>query len=340
MTFLCRRAPTLLRWCVALPGRSVAPALATIVLLLGAAPAHALDGGAVAPSAPLSGGSEYGVSIASAALRPVVTALSVPSTLTPGRPPRVTLRIDEPHVGTVSLQVAIHNLATRKSVLVANMGWVHTGRTLAVVWPRGAVLAAGVYHVSVSAHDRHSGDLRRTAHSSGVATLTVMAPAPPVPPSPAPEAGVPTPAQTLADGAVFPVAGPHSFGGPENRYGAPRAGHIHEGQDILTAEGTPDLAPLAGTITYTSFQAAGAGYYAVEHTAIGFDFMFAHCRAGSLVVGAGQGVTAGQPLCQAGATGDATGPHLHFEIWVGGWQASGGHSIDPLPYLEAWQRSG
>ena len=35
--------------------------------------------------------------------------------------------------------------------------------------------------------------------------------------------------------AVFPVAGPHNFGGPENRYGAPRAGHIHEGQDILTA---------------------------------------------------------------------------------------------------------
>ena len=28
-----------------------------------------------------------------------------------------------------------------------------------------------------------------------------------------------------------------SFGGPENRFGAPRAGHIHEGQDVLTAEG-------------------------------------------------------------------------------------------------------
>ena len=151
------------------------------------------------------------------------------------------------------------------------------------------------------------------------------------------EAGVPTPAQTLADGAVFPVAGPHSFGGPENRYGAPRSGHIHEGQDVLAAEGTPDLAPLAGTITYTSFQAGGAGYYAVEHTLIGFDLMFAHCKAASLLVGTGQAVAAGQQLCQAGQTGDATGPHLHFEMWVGGWQAVGGHSIDPLPYLEAWE---
>jgi hypothetical protein len=25
-------------------------------------------------------------------------------------------------------------------------------------------------------------------------------------------------------------------------------------------------------------------------------------------------------------------------MWVGGWQAAGGHPIDPLPYLEAWER--
>jgi biotin carboxyl carrier protein len=316
----------------------------TIVLLLSAVPAHAQGvGGAEAPSVPLSGGSEYGVSSASAVQRPVVTALRVPATSAPGRPPRVTLRIDESHVGTVDVQVAIHNLATRKRALLARMGWIHTGRTLAVVWPHGAQLSAGTYHVSVSAQDHHSADLRRTAHASGVATLTVtapvQAPAPTVAGPPvATEAGVPTPAQTVADGAVFPVAGPHSFGGPENRYGAPRSGHVHEGQDVLAAEGTPDVAPLPGTITYASFQAGGAGYYAVEHTLVGFDFMFAHCKAASLIVSAGQAVAAGQELCQAGQTGDATGPHLHFEMWVGGWQAPGGHSIDPLPYLEAWEK--
>lgn len=242
-------------------------------------------------------------------------------------------------MGTVNVQVAIHDLATRKPAVIANMGWVHTARTLTVSWPHGSSLKVGTYHVSVSAHDHHSGNLKRTAHSSGVMTLTVQAPvkAPPPPAAPVLEAGVPTPAQTVADGAVFPVAGAHSFGGPENRYGAPRSGHIHEGQDILTAEGTPDVAPLAGTITWTSYQAGGAGYYAVEHTLVGFDFMFAHCRAASLTVGPGQAVAAGQQLCQAGQTGDATGPHLHFEMWVGGWQAKGGHSIDPLPYLQAWE---
>ncbi len=252
------------------------------------------------------------------------------------------MRIDEPHVGTVNATVAVNNLTTRKQAIAVRMGWVHTGRTLSVTWPHGATLAPGSYHVSVSAHDHHANSLTRTAHSSGVATLTVAAPAPPpaaapVPSAPVLEAGVPTPAQTVADGAVFPVAGVHSFGDGENRYGAPRSGHIHEGQDILTAEGTPDVAPLAGTITWTAFQASGAGYYAVEHSAIGFDLMFAHCKAGTLAVSAGQAVSPGSPICQAGQTGDATAPHLHFEMWVGGWQVKGGHSIDPLPYLEAWE---
>jgi murein DD-endopeptidase MepM/ murein hydrolase activator NlpD len=149
--------------------------------------------------------------------------------------------------------------------------------------------------------------------------------------------GVPTPAQTAAEGAVFPVRGPHSFGGPENRFGAPRGNHTHQGQDILAAEGLPDVAPMAGTIITTGYQAGGAGWYVAEHTAGAFDFFFAHCQAGSLQVAAGQAVAAGAVLCGLGATGDATGPHLHFEMWVGGWQAPGGHPIDPLPYLEAWE---
>jgi hypothetical protein len=321
-----------------------APLAVGVAPLLLAASAHAAGspGGAQSPSAPLSGGSEYGLASSTAVQHPVVSRLSVPSTSVPGRPPRVTLRIDEPHVGTVNATVAVNNLTTRKQAIVVRMGWVHTGRTLSVAWPRGATLAPGSYHVSVSAHDHRANSLTRTAHSSGVATLTVAAPAPPPAPAPVPtapvlEAGVPTPAQTVADGAVFPVAGAHSFGGAENRYGAPRSGHIHEGQDILTAEGTPDVAPLAGTIVWTAYQASGAGYYAVEHSALGFDLMFAHCKAGTLAVSAGQAVSPGSPICQAGQTGDASAPHLHFEMWVGGWQVKGGHSIDPLPYLEAWE---
>jgi hypothetical protein len=321
----------------------IVAATSIAALFLASAAQAASNGGASAPSAPLSGGSEYGLSAATSIVHPVVTSLGVPSTSVPGRPPRVTLRIDEAHVGTVNATVAVNDLSTRKAAIVVKLGWVHTGRTLSVSWPRGARLKAGSYHVSVSAHDHHKRSLMRTAHSSGVSTLTVAAPAPlpaPAPTTPVVEAGVPSPAQTVASGAIFPVAGAHNFGGPDNRYGAPRSGHIHEGQDILTSEGTPDVAPLAGTITTTSYQAGGAGYYAVEHTLVGFDLVFAHCQAATLAVSAGQAVATGQALCLAGQTGDATAPHLHFEMWVGGWYASGGHTIDPLPYLEAWEQAG
>jgi hypothetical protein len=335
-----------------IPTRAAMRSASAVVALLGAVVASLLlapsalagsPGGAQSPSAPLSGGSEYGLAVSTAVPHPVVSRLSVPSASLPGRPPRVTFRIDEPHVGTVNATVAVHNLTTRRLAVVVRLGWVHTGRTIAVVWPRAATLPAGSYHVSVSAHDHRARSLTRTAHSSGVATLTIAAPAPPAaitpaPPAPTIEPGVPTPAQTVADGAVFPVAGPHNFGGPEARYGAPRGNHVHEGQDILTAEGTPVLAPLAGTISWTAYQASGAGYYAVEHATVGFDLMFAHCKAGTLLVSAEQAVAHGTQICQAGQSGDATAPHLHFEMWVGGWQVKGGHSIDPLAYLEAWER--
>jgi murein DD-endopeptidase MepM/ murein hydrolase activator NlpD len=327
--------------------RALLPALVTGAVSGALAPAPALaqgqaSGGVQAPSAPLAGGSEYGVVAQSGATqRPVVQELRVPRSATAGRPPRVALRIDEAGVGSVQVRVTVIDLSTRRPMIAVAMGWVPTGRTVTVLWPRGATLKPGNYQVTLTARDHGGGMLLRRAHSSGQASLTVKAPArtPPAPLTPpgTPEAGVPTPAQLAAAGAVFPVAAAHSFGGPENRFGAPRgAGRIHQGQDVLTTEGSPVVAPLAGTILSVSYQAGGAGYYAVEHTGVGFDFMFAHCKAGSLAVGTGQAVAAGQALCNAGQTGSATAPHLHFEMWVGGWQAVTGHPIDPLPYLQAW----
>ncbi len=322
--------------------------LATMSLCTCIAPALARgagSGGAQAPSVALAGGAEYGVSMASSE-RPVLSRLSLPATANVGRPPRMKLRIDEVGVATVHVGVLLVSLATRKAVLTVNMGWVHAARTLTVSWPAGATLGAGSYQVRLSVHDHKGATLVRGAHDAAEASLTITSPskakeAPSVPVAGTPPpASVPTPAQSAAAGAVFPVAGPHNFGGPENRFGAPRGGYVHQGQDVLTAEGTPVLAPMAGAILTTSYQAAGAGYYAVEHTGVGFEFMFAHCQAGSLAVVAGQAVAAGRELCRAGQTGDATAPHLHFEMWVGGWQAAGGYPIDPLPYLEAWDHAG
>jgi murein DD-endopeptidase MepM/ murein hydrolase activator NlpD len=69
----------------------------------------------------------------------------------------------------------------------------------------------------------------------------------------------------------------------------------------------------------------------------GRSYLFAHCQKDSFATPAGSPAAPGQRLCSVGRTGSATGPHLHFEIWLGGWRASAAsHPIDPLPDLLAW----
>jgi murein DD-endopeptidase MepM/ murein hydrolase activator NlpD len=156
-------------------------------------------------------------------------------------------------------------------------------------------------------------------------------------PKPKPKVN-PTPTPAPASG-VFPVRGAHTFGGADARFGAGRIGHTHQGQDVTGDEGTPIVCPVSGTITYTSYQADGAGYYFVlRGSADNRDYVFMHLVKGSLQVKEGDTVKAGQPCAQLGNTGHSTGPHLHFEIWVGGWYEKGGHPIDPLPQLKVWDR--
>jgi murein DD-endopeptidase MepM/ murein hydrolase activator NlpD len=57
---------------------------------------------------------------------------------------------------------------------------------------------------------------------------------------------------------------------------------------------------------------------------------YAHLSA--LAVKAGQQVNTGQRIGRSGSTGNATGPHLHFEIRTG---PAYGSDVDPLAYLRA-----
>ncbi len=145
-----------------------------------------------------------------------------------------------------------------------------------------------------------------------------------------------TPVSGPTVAGVFPVLGPYSFGGPDARFGAGRTGHIHQGQDVVAASGQGIVAPLTGTIVWQADQPGGAGIYLVEHGSDGRDYVFMHLLKGSVLVAPGAAVRAGERIGRVGATGDATGPHLHFEIWVGGWQVRGGMPIDPLPQLKRW----
>jgi murein DD-endopeptidase MepM/ murein hydrolase activator NlpD len=132
----------------------------------------------------------------------------------------------------------------------------------------------------------------------------------------------------------FPVAGPFDWGNRESRYGARRKGHRHQGQDLAAASGTPVVAPYRGTVAFVGYQAKGAGRYVVIHGA-DYDYVFMHLLTGSVLVKQGDRVRTGEPIAAVGSTGESSGPHLHFELWAGGWY-QGGHPIDPLPLLQAW----
>ena len=137
-------------------------------------------------------------------------------------------------------------------------------------------------------------------------------------------------------GHRFPIAGSFYWGGRDARFGAGRKGHRHQGQDLAAALGTPVVAPHAGVVEAVAHQVKAAGNYVVLRSADeGYDYVFMHLRTGSTAVVVGQRVRAGQRIGEVGSTGHSTGPHLHFEIWVGGWYV-GGHPIDPLPLLKAW----
>ena len=148
----------------------------------------------------------------------------------------------------------------------------------------------------------------------------------------------PAPAPTSEAGHRFPLTGTYSFGGDGSRFGAGRKGHIHQGQDLAAVQGTPIVAPRAGVIKAVAYQASGAGHYVVlDGAGEDRDYVFMHLRSGSVLVTKGQSVRLGQKLGEVGNTGRSFGAHLHFEIWVGGGWYTGGHAVDPLPYLLAWE---
>jgi hypothetical protein len=268
-----------------------------------------------------------------AAPRPVAPVFSVsPRTVTLPALPTVRLRVDQRGSSRVSARLVFWPQGGGAVVARVDLGWIRTGRTLRVQWPSDMTVAPGRYLVRLHVKDRDDRTLARGASSSGRANLTVR-PVPAAPSAP--------PAQLVAPSApgayAFPVAGPHTLGGGGGRFGAGRDGHLHQGQDVPAAEGVPVVAPIAGTVRYTDYQAGGAGYYVVLDGSDARSYFFAHCQKGSFAVLPETAVGVGQHLCNVGQTGSATGPHLHFEIWLGGWRVnSASHPIDPLPDLLAW----
>jgi murein DD-endopeptidase MepM/ murein hydrolase activator NlpD len=324
-----------------LAGFRLIAVLLLLVLLVPAAIARGADasGGASADSAaggPLDAGAlPYG---APTRQRPIARSFKVtPVRVTEGAGGvRLKLRVDERGVDRVSARVVAIDSATRNVGARFSLGRIRTGRTLKLVWPRKHVPPPGTYLVRLHVKDPQGATLVRAAAATGKSRLVVRARPRPERSQPGPPAQPTLPAPI--SGGLFPVAGPHTFGNDDSRFGAGRTGHIHEGQDVLAAEGTPLVSPLPGTVRFVDTQDKGAGLYVVLDADDGRTLFFAHLQTGTAAVVVGQRVTAGGPIGRIGMTGATTGPHLHFEIWEGGWRDRGGHPIDPLPQLLAWDQ--
>jgi murein DD-endopeptidase MepM/ murein hydrolase activator NlpD len=134
---------------------------------------------------------------------------------------------------------------------------------------------------------------------------------------------------------IFPIRGPHDFGGPAGRFGTPRSGHTHQGQDTFARCGTRLVAARGGRVKFKQYHSAAGNYIVIDGDGTEVDYAYMHLDQPS-PFSAGDRVYTGQTIGAVGDTGDAVGCHLHFEMWTGpGWY-DGGHPFDPLPSLQAW----
>lgn len=89
------------------------------------------------------------------------------------------------------------------------------------------------------------------------------------------------------------------------------AGRGHLGIDLAVGAGTPIRAAGSGTVTFSGWWPYCGGYMVEISHGGGFQTWYAH-QNGPPIVGNGQWVNVGQVIGYVGATGCATGPHLHF----------------------------
>jgi murein DD-endopeptidase MepM/ murein hydrolase activator NlpD len=166
------------------------------------------------------------------------------------------------------------------------------------------------------------------AHGNGIAT-----------PKPKPVA------RTSSSGSsrTAAVSSSHSSTRPPSQYtgGAfhwPVAGgyisqYFHYGHyaiDIAADPGTKVMAAASGTVIFAGWKNNGGGYQVwIAH---GSNLYTTYNHMSAITVGRGQSVSRGQQVGRVGMTGNATGPHLHFEVWRGPvWD--GGVRVNPLIYL-------
>ena len=136
-------------------------------------------------------------------------------------------------------------------------------------------------------------------------------------------ANIRPPANYSGGKMLWPVVGGNNF----------ISQYFHAGHyaiDIAADQGTKVVAAAAGVVIFAGWKTNGGGYQVwIAH---GSNLFTTYNHMSAITVGIGQTVTRGQQVGRVGSTGNATGPHLHFEVWQGPvWD--GGTRVNPLIYL-------
>jgi murein DD-endopeptidase MepM/ murein hydrolase activator NlpD len=129
--------------------------------------------------------------------------------------------------------------------------------------------------------------------------------------------------------SIWPARGPLSatWGMREDPFG--RGNELHTGIDISGERGDPVCATADGIVESTGWSGDYGNMVTLNHN-FGLVTRYAHLSAFSVLPG--QRVSRGQVIGQIGATGRATGPHLHYELLVNG------QLTNPLPLLWSTRR--
>jgi murein DD-endopeptidase MepM/ murein hydrolase activator NlpD len=122
--------------------------------------------------------------------------------------------------------------------------------------------------------------------------------------------------------------------GPITSTFGPRWGEFHYGIDIGKRGASVPVVAAADGYVYRSYYSPSYGNVIfIMHYIDGQVYTTVYAHLESRLVGEGQNVSKGQMIGYMGNTGRSFGPHLHFELHRGPWNASKSNAVDPLKYI-------
>lgn len=241
--------------------------------------------------------------------------------------PKINLRIAASKSTAARVQVRIEN-SRRRVVARQSLGVIKSGVDITKTVTKRISSQPGSYRLQLVVRDATG---RKTQAGARVLRVTVAKKAT----SSAPD-GTPAAAPETTAGYVFPVQGACNFKSlSSQRFHAGRSGgRLHNGQDIGTFSSFPPVvAATAGTVERVWYDESGGGWTIVFNGDDKIAYGYLHLKPDTIIVKAGDRVTAGQQVANAGKSGGNYDPHLHFEMRPIPWDESRATAIDPLPLL-------